>query len=482
VLHLGNIANNAFNNARIQRQYGIDAYVIAYENYHIMACPEWEEATFEGDTGDPFFPNWAKVDLNGYRRPNWFASGPLGLCCSMIAAEVSGQVELADRMRRLLERERQIACSRTLGSRVIRVAGKVRRRALRALAFFDPDHARLIAIWKQGAASNSPPKPWDFAGYRSRVAPLARLFDHFDVIQAYSIDGAWPLLAHRPYIAYEHGTLRVIPFQDDMTGRLAATAFLGANHVFVTNIDCIAPAMRLGIPPNRITPLPHAFDDKKLIDFWKRNAEARPPDDCIIFFHPARHDWRDADPSLVKGNDRLIRAFARVCRETPQVRLAMIAWGRDLDASRELVRSLDIEGKVQWLGPMRKPDLWRTYLSSHAVLDQFVLPSFGGVTFEALTLGRRVITNIEFATAEEFFSEAPPILSASTENEIVDALRKIIVDRNDDRGVGEASSLWIQRYHSAARIVELQLQAYQEHVEDRIVSSSSRLRKRSSAK
>jgi hypothetical protein len=92
VLHLGNIANNAFNNARIQRQYGIDAYVIAYENYHIMACPEWEEATFEGDTGDPFFPNWAKVDLNGYRRPNWFASGPLGLCCSMVAAEVSGRV------------------------------------------------------------------------------------------------------------------------------------------------------------------------------------------------------------------------------------------------------------------------------------------------------------------------------------------------------------------------------------------------------
>ena len=110
---------------------------------------------------------------------------------------------------------------------------------------------------------------------------------------------------------------------------------------------------------------------------------------------------------------------------------------------------------------MRKPELWRTYLSSHAVLDQFVLPSFGGVTFEALALGRRVITNVDFAAAEEFFSEAPPIQSASTESEIADALRKVIADRNDDRGAGEASSRWIQRYHSAARIVELQLQAYQ---------------------
>ena len=53
-----------------------------------MACPEWEEATFHGDLGDPFFPDWSKVDLAGYERPRWFASGPLGLCCKMIEAEV----------------------------------------------------------------------------------------------------------------------------------------------------------------------------------------------------------------------------------------------------------------------------------------------------------------------------------------------------------------------------------------------------------
>jgi len=443
VLHLGNIANNAFNNARIQRQYGIEAYVIAYENYHIMACPEWEEATFEGDFGDPFFPDWTKVDLGGYQRPKWFASGPLDLCCAMVAAEVAGESDLADEIRRSLDRARQIVCSQTLLSRAIILALKVKRRSLMYAATAqrfatkivrgfrasdaELDHVRLTAIWRQGAFSSSPPRVEDFSRYRSRVAPLAKLFDHFDVIQAYSIDGAWPLLDHRPYVAYEHGTLRAIPFQDNDTGRLAATVFLGASHVFVTNIDCVAAAKRLGVLPNRVTPLPHAFDDKKLIDFAKKNAEVRPPDDCILFFHPARHDWGDADPSLVKGNDRLMRAFATVCRETPQARLVMIAWGRDLDASRELVRSLDIEDKVQWLAPMRKPDLWRTYLSSHAVLDQFVLASFGGVTFEALALGKRVITNVDFATAGKFFSEAPPILSASTEDQIADALRKIIV-------------------------------------------------------
>ena len=43
VLHIGNIANNAYNNARIQRQYGIDADVLCHDYYHVMATPEWED-------------------------------------------------------------------------------------------------------------------------------------------------------------------------------------------------------------------------------------------------------------------------------------------------------------------------------------------------------------------------------------------------------------------------------------------------------
>jgi glycosyltransferase involved in cell wall biosynthesis len=478
VLHLGNIANNAFNNARIQRQYGIDAYVIAYENYHIMACPEWEEATFDGDLGDPFFPDWRKVDLAGYQRPRWFASGPLRLCCEMIEAEVLGKSE-ADVLRLKLKTVREADCSQTYRSFLVRQARRLRRRLTRLsgelretadvvlnAVFLKPiksehNHLRLIEIWKKSRTPHrSVPIARDFSNYRSRLQDLNGLFRYFDVIQAYSIDGAWPLLAGQPYIAYEHGTLRAIPFVNDVTGRLAATVFLGANHVFVTNLDCMEAGERLGIPVDRFSPLPHAFDEKRLIEFRHNHREIQPPDDQVIFFHPARQDWLLADPSMVKGNDRLIRAFARISRTHPSARLVMIAWGRDLDATRDLIKSLGIEEKIQWLDPMRKQDLWRTYLSSHAVLDQFVLPSFGGVTFEALALGCRVITNVDFGAAERFFSKAPPVYSESSETEIYEMLEKIILDRDDLGGVGDAGAEWIKNHHSAKRIVELQLEIY----------------------
>ena len=77
VLHVGNIANNAYNNAKLLREAGLDCDVLCHDYYHIMGCPEWEDADFDGPVGDHFRPQWKDLDLHGYRRPAWFAQGPL---------------------------------------------------------------------------------------------------------------------------------------------------------------------------------------------------------------------------------------------------------------------------------------------------------------------------------------------------------------------------------------------------------------------
>ncbi|MBI3180432.1 MAG: hypothetical protein HYZ27_12270, partial [Deltaproteobacteria bacterium] len=46
VLHVGNIANNAYNNAKFLRRAGIDASVLVYDYTHVMGQPEWEDAEF----------------------------------------------------------------------------------------------------------------------------------------------------------------------------------------------------------------------------------------------------------------------------------------------------------------------------------------------------------------------------------------------------------------------------------------------------
>ncbi|NEU98836.1 hypothetical protein [Bradyrhizobium uaiense] len=89
VLHIGNIANNAYNNALIQRRFGIEADVICYNYYHVMGCPEWEAASFDGKI-DNMFPDWWAAGLGGWRRPDWFVQGSVLECLSYLRAKNFG--------------------------------------------------------------------------------------------------------------------------------------------------------------------------------------------------------------------------------------------------------------------------------------------------------------------------------------------------------------------------------------------------------
>ena len=80
ILHVGNIANNAFINARLLRTTGVECDVMCYDYYHIMGCPEWEEGDFSREPEDHFRPDWTRVEMKEFRRPRWFAQGPLAIC------------------------------------------------------------------------------------------------------------------------------------------------------------------------------------------------------------------------------------------------------------------------------------------------------------------------------------------------------------------------------------------------------------------
>ena len=69
VLHVGNVANNGYLNAKFQRRVGIEADAICDET-HILSLPEWEDADLHG-TFDPD-PNPSELAREGHwERPPW---------------------------------------------------------------------------------------------------------------------------------------------------------------------------------------------------------------------------------------------------------------------------------------------------------------------------------------------------------------------------------------------------------------------------
>jgi glycosyltransferase involved in cell wall biosynthesis len=517
VLHVGNIANNAYVNAKIQRSRGIDADACANNYFHVMGSPEWEDAAFEGDVVDDFFPDWWNVDTHGFRRPEWFAQGNWRTCQRYLLARRANPA-LAPVWRRTLTVERWLWCRSTPLARAVGyrygvaralqrtwdMASGLARLAVRlavtpvrivrgesaaavvasalpsSLARFGPggdvDATDAGAAFARRFPDRRPLRVNDLRGYRAQSRGWDPVFEHYDIVQGYALDAILPYLCDKePRSAYEHGTLRAIPFEDTARGRICALAFAEARAVFITNSDVLPSAERLGLDPQRIVLLPHAVDSDRLRRFAEEHAARLAPARGaeVVFYSPSRQDWRAPDPSLSKGNDRLLRAAAQL-RDRYAFRLVLTAWGRDVQASRDLVAELGLSDRVEWTPLLRKDVLWLRYLASHAVVDQFLLPAIGGVTFEAMALGRRVLTALDEDVTARFFGAAPPVLAAADVDEIAAALEAVLTDPDDEAGRGEAAREWFARFHSAGRIVDLQARAYRRLLEGTSAHTSAR--------
>ena len=314
---------------------------------------------------------------------------------------------------------------------------------------------------KIGEAMRAAPLYSAFEYYVEHCLVFGPLLKHYDVIQGYSIDGIVPLANGHPIFAsYEHGTLRDLPFEESINGLICRVSYTNSPAVFVTNPDVLVSVRRLGLDATRIHNLPHAFDDQRLRQWREAHSELGPPGKHVVCFCPTRQDWCDPNPSLNKGNDIMLRAAGRLWAEERRFQLVMVEWGRDVVETKKLIDQLGFSAAVRWVPPMSKQDLWRTYCTSHAVLDQFSLPGLSGVGFETLALGCRLIARTDQPMLADFFGAAPPVLPAATVNEVVSSLERVLDDPEDIEGLGSAGRDWIKIYHSAQRTVSIQAQVY----------------------
>ena len=296
--------------------------------------------------------------------------------------------------------------------------------------------------------------------------PLSQDYD-LTVLYGLEVTKAGLLPPDRPYIAFEHGTMRTLPFENTLQGRLLALGYRLAEACIITNPDVVGSAKRLGLRHYRF--IPHPVDETKycpgetpLADELRR--ELRVP---LIFFCPSRHEWSNGSDS--KRSDRVIRAFGRYVREAepaglPAAALVLTEWGTDVRASKQLCRELGIEGRVVWRHPMHKMRLLEYYRAADIVLDQFhdAVGSFGTVTVEAMACARPVIMYFNPQVHEWCLEENPPIQSALTTPEIYGRLVALAGSAERRAAVGAQSRAWVERWHGWRRVAELHLELYRE--------------------
>ncbi len=527
VLHIGNIANNAYLNAKILNEAGFDCDVLSNSYYHIMGSPEWEDADFSGETGSEFFPNWNKVNLRGFHRPRWFAQGPLKVCLYYLNARrqkrrLRAQVgwfllEVTQFLARyprlslyLAKLSWKMTSLRKLGLRVLtkvldRNLGmnssslssltgnpsdksdlnrnsvsdfdtSLKGKFLRYLtgAFTENGHYRELSM---KFLQNFPDRADQFLekdielylniNYHCRAKLLDGLFRQYDVIHTYGIDSILAFLSGvHPYIAFEHGTIRSIPFEENPQGQLTALSYRMADGVIITNCDNKRAAERLDLMDFRF--IPHPINEESIqpgIGESLREGLHQELKADFIIFHPSRQHWdTERHPSWEKGNDILIEGMARFVQETGiNLGAIFVEWGQKIAESKALIARLGIQNNIKWIPPLHSANMARYIDACDLLADQFFLGAFGSTMPRALALGKPAMIYLDEEIHRWCFPEMPPIINARTPDQVYEGVRHAIEDPNWLANLARDGQHWYQKYHSNA-VIRDRLMSYYEDV------------------
>jgi glycosyltransferase involved in cell wall biosynthesis len=340
-------------------------------------------------------------------------------------------------------------------------------RVLGTLPWPSPDFEHrftdLIETFRASFASRSDQlSADDLASYYWILSTYEQLFQYYDVIQAYSTDTILPLLGRKQYFAFEHGTLRDIPFSNTPVGRTTAISYNLAQHVFVTNFDCLDNARALA--GERMTLINHPYDEDHglQVSGWEplREALSAELDANFLFFFPTRHDWVVGTGYADKANDIFLRAFAELRRRNHRVAMVCCNWGSNVSQSKQLLDALGCARHVKWMAPMGMVKFERMARACHCVVDQFKLGAFGGVMFKAMAVGSPICTFLNESQILKQYPEAPPVINCRTEHEIVDKLSVLLETPVKAVELGARCRAWMKRYHSRDAVIGAQIAQY----------------------
>ncbi len=498
ILHIGNILNNGYLHCKYLRRRGIPADSLNVDYRHCQGQPEWAEA-FITDPVDEFNPDWSRVDLKGFRRPEWFYDVSLSDIPDLVARLGNGGMAFSQRTAPAgapapayepapapgPARIPPFLKARALVSRSLRSIGLSplveavktlsNRRMASQLGFDEANGETQVQEWMNEYARHYPdhrpglssPDIYEWLPRSLAYAPMLR---RYPLIHAYSLDPIYPLLGNpgQPFICYEHGTMREFPFEDSARGRLYSLCLKKAEKVVITNADCNRSAERLGL--SNYVFIPHIIDDDlfKPGDSPLRRKLQKEHDCDFIFVAPSRHHWKHCPPGLenswFKRNDILIRGLGRVFHSHPKLKVLVVffEWGQEVALSKELIRDCGFSDRVRWEPIQSKPALKEFYNAADIILDQFNsgIGTFGAVVPEAMACAKPVLLNYKKELHTWCYPELPPALNAPDEQAIAHHLGELVESQDYRQKIGLAGRRWFEKYHSSRIVIDRMIDIY----------------------
>jgi glycosyltransferase involved in cell wall biosynthesis len=295
--------------------------------------------------------------------------------------------------------------------------------------------------------NKSPRKKSIIPKIKSRIS-LYKMMREYDVLEAHAPYTLYAQYVGIPFVAYDAGWIRYIPYEDTFKAGLARRSYRIAKRIIVTNPDTFEifeTQEYLENEKNYFCPFaidPEKYRPLNADELRSKYIADHDSDEEILFFSPSRQMWKE------KGNDMILRAYTRFCRVFRKSKFIMVEWGADSENSKMLAKTLGISDRIIWIKPVPKNQLILYYNASDIILDQFILGSWGTSTPEAMSCSKPVLMFYKKHYIMRTFGEDPPILNSVTEEDIYSNLLKLARDADYRRYVGKCSREWVIKTHS----------------------------------
>ena len=306
-----------------------------------------------------------------------------------------------------------------------------------------------------------------FEKIKARI-DIIRMVRSYDIVEAHSPYSIYTQFAGIPYVPYDAGLIREFPYRNDFRYKLAKRSYRKAKKILFTNSDTISIFHKEWyIDKEKLEFVPFAIDPEKYkpIDASNlRNTLLKKNEDFLVF-SPSRQYWQKYNG---KGNEKMIRAFAKFVDCFPNSRWVIPKWGPDYNKSKSLIESLKIEEKITWINPLPKNKLIQYYNAVDIVIDQAELGGWGTSTPEAMSCGKPTITSWKGEDGKNevdvisCFGESPPVLHGYYVDEIFNNLLELRKDEEYRKHLGEKCREWVKKTHNPELVAQKHLEVLEQ--------------------
>jgi glycosyltransferase involved in cell wall biosynthesis len=302
-------------------------------------------------------------------------------------------------------------------------------------------------------------------------AGLARALLDYDIIHSHTCTLNFSALGYllyvrmrmRPYLAFATGSdFRELahhgrgPF-----AKMARDFFRRADKTLLLNADMVE--IRDDVLPEAEF-FPFVVDEQK---YAPREVPVRPQEQegKLLCYMMSNLDFGKTDGGAgrrgVKANDRFLLALDDFRKIDRKIHAIVTYRGPDKDEARKLVQELGLQDYVSFVPPVTELGRVELIATADVVLDQFTAGSFGLGAVQIMSMGKPLITYFNDDYVAGTYGTAPPILNASTREEILLALLAAR-DPGLRATTGASARRWVLENHASAVVIPRLIRLYRE--------------------